>query len=99
MTTPGIDPTNHLAEQALRFVIIDRSFDREALDRRLTQGTRSVRGRRWCQRIWTAVVRPGGSRRAATCRPQGRSLFEYLCSAIHAFFDGHPAPSLLPSGP
>ena len=81
VTTPGIEPTNNLAEQALRFVVIDR---------RLTQGTRSVRGRRWCERIWTA---------AATCLQQGRSLFEYLCSAVHAFFDGRAAPSLLPSGP
>ena len=81
VTTPGIDPTNNLAEQALRFVVIDR---------RLTQGTRSVRGRQWCERIWTA---------AATCLQQGRSLFEYLCSATHAFLAGRPAPSLIPSRP
>jgi len=78
VTTPGIGPTNNLAEQALRFVVIDR---------RLTQGTRSVRGRNWCQRVWTA---------AATCLQQGRSLFEYLCSAIEASFAARPAPSLLP---
>jgi len=81
VTTPGIAPTNNLAEQALRFVVIDR---------RLTQGTRSVRGRTWCQRIWTA---------AATCLQQGRSLFDYLSSAIHAYLAGRSAPSLLPSGP
>ena len=78
VTTPGIGPTNNLAEQALRFVVIDR---------RLTQGTRSVRGRDWCQRAWTA---------AATCLQQGRSLFEYLCSAIAASFAARPVPSLLP---
>ena len=78
VTTPGIGPTNNLAEQALRFVVIDR---------RLTQGTRSVRGRNWCQRVWTA---------AATCLQQGRSLFEYLCSAIEASFAARPVPSLLP---
>ena len=81
VTTPGVAPTNNLAEQALRFVVIDR---------RLTQGTRGLRGRRWCQRIWTA---------AATCRQQGRSLFEYLCSALQASFTGRQAPSLLTSGP
>ena len=81
VTMPGIDPTNNLAEQALRFVVIDR---------RLTQGTRSLRGRRWCQRIWTA---------AATCRQQRRSLFEYLCSAVQASFTGRLAPLLLTSGP
>lgn len=81
VSTPGIEPTNNLAEQALRSVVIDR---------RLTQGTRSVRGRQWCQRIWTA---------AATCRQQGRSLFAYLCSAIEASFARRTAPSLLPAGP
>jgi transposase len=81
VTTPGIQPTNNLAEQALRFVVIDR---------RLTQGTRSMRGRHWCQRIWSV---------AATCYQQGRSLFEYLRSAIEAHFAGRPVPSLLASGP
>ena len=81
VTTPGIEPTNNLAEQALRCVVIDR---------KLTQGTRSVRGRYWCQRIWTA---------AATCRQQGRSLFDYLCVAVQASFAGHPIPALMPAGP
>ena len=36
ITTPGIDPTNNVAEQAMRFVVIDRL---------ITQGTRSVKGR------------------------------------------------------
>ena len=47
ITTPGVEPTNNLAEQAIRFV---------AIHRRLTQGTRSEAGRNWCERIWTAVV-------------------------------------------
>jgi len=38
ITTPGIEPTNNLAEQAIRFVVIDR---------RITLGTRSETGRRW----------------------------------------------------
>ena len=78
ITTPGVEPTNNLAEQALRFVVIDR---------RITQGTRGVAGRAWCERIWTA---------AATCRQQGRSLFEFLHRALQAHFTDHPAPSLLP---
>ena len=81
VTTPGIEPTNNLAEQALRFVVIDR---------RITQGTRSEKGRRWCERIWSAAV---------TCAQQGRSLFAYLCAAVKAHFARQPAPSLLPSGP
>ena len=44
ITTPGVEPTNNLAEQALRFVVIDR---------RITQGTRGEAGRVWSQRIWT----------------------------------------------
>ncbi len=47
ITTPGIEPTNNLAEQAIRFVVIDR---------RITQGTRSEAGRQWCERIWTVIA-------------------------------------------
>jgi len=47
ITTPGIEPTNNLAERALRFVVIDR---------RITQGTRGEAGRAWCERIWTAAT-------------------------------------------
>ena len=43
------------------------------IDRRITQGTRSQRGDRWCERIWTVM---------ATCGQQGRSVFEYLESAV-----------------
>jgi transposase len=47
ITTPEIEPTNNLAEQAIRFVVIDR---------RITQGTRSQSGRQWCERIWTVIA-------------------------------------------
>jgi len=46
MTTPGIEPTNNVAEQAIRFVVIDRH---------ITQGTRSEEGNRWSERIWTVI--------------------------------------------
>jgi transposase len=81
ITTPGIEPTNNLAEQAIRFVVQDRH---------LTQGTRSPRGRRWCERIWTAT---------ATCAQQGRSVFDYLHQTLSAHFAHQPTPSLLPAGP
>ena len=81
ITTPGIEPTNNLAEQAIRFVVIDR---------RITQGTRSETGRRWCERIWTVV---------ATCAQQGRSVFNFILDSVHAHFGGNSPPSLLPSGP
>lgn len=47
ITTPGVEPTNNLAEQAIRFVVIDRL---------ITQGTRSETGQRWCERIWTVIA-------------------------------------------
>jgi transposase len=47
VTTPGVQPTNNLAEQAIRFVVIDRH---------ITQGTRSEAGRRWSERIWSVVA-------------------------------------------
>lgn len=47
ITTPGVEPTNNLAEQAVRFVVQDRQ---------VTQGTRGETGRLWCERIWTAVA-------------------------------------------
>ena len=81
ITTPGIEPTNNLAEQAIRFVVQDRH---------VTQGTRSPRGRRWCERIWTAT---------ATCAQQDRSVFDYLHHTLVAHFAGQPTPSLLPAEP
>jgi transposase len=48
ITTAGVEPTNNLAEQAIRFVVLDRV---------VTQGTRSEVGDRWCERIWTVVAR------------------------------------------
>jgi transposase len=47
VTTPGLEPTNNLAEQAIRFVVIDRL---------ITQGTRGEAGNRWCERIWTVIA-------------------------------------------
>ena len=80
ITTPGIEPANNLAEQAIRFVVIDR---------RVTQGTRSETGRRWCERIWTTI---------ATCAQQGRSVFAFLLESVDAHLRGVPPRWLLPSG-
>jgi len=79
ITTPGLDPTNNAAEQALRFVVIDRL---------VTQGTRSPRGRTACERFWTVL---------ATCGLQGRSAFEFILEAVRASFHHRPAPSLVPA--
>ena len=79
ITTPEIGPTNNAAEQALRFVVMDR---------RATQGTRSHKGRAFCERIWSVV---------GTCRINKRSIFAYLCEAVSAWANGLPAPSLVPA--
>jgi transposase len=79
VTTPGLAPTNNLAEQAIRFVVIDRL---------VTQGTRSEKGDRWCERIWTVM---------ASCAQQGRSVFDYLYEAVQAYFRKEKGPTLLPT--
>ena len=53
VTTPDVEPTKNLAEQAIRFVVIDR---------RITQGTRSEGGRTGCARIWTVIANLRGPR-------------------------------------
>ena len=79
ITEANVEPTNNLAEQAIRFV---------AIHRRITQGTRSEDGRRWCERIWTVIQ---------TCGQQQRSVFEFLTAAVTAHFRREPAPSLVPN--
>ena len=75
ITTPGIEPTNNLAEQAIRFVVIDR---------KVTQGTRSTKGQRWLERIWTVM---------ATCAQTGRDVFAFLHESLTAYFAGSPPPN------
>jgi transposase len=47
ITSPGVQPTNNSAEQAIRHVVIDR---------RITQGTRSEVGERYNERMWSAIA-------------------------------------------
>ena len=77
ITHPEIQPTNNSVEQAMRFVVMDRH---------MTQGTRTQRGREFCERLWTVI---------ATCSLQKRSAFEWIHAAIRAHFNGRPVPSLL----
>jgi len=82
ITTPGLEPTNKSPRRPIRFVVQDRH---------VAQGSRrGGRGRRWCERIWTAT---------ATCTQQGRSVFDYLHQTLIAHFAHQPTPSLLPAGP
>jgi len=81
ITTPGMDPTNNVAEQAIRFIVIDRY---------VTQGTRSPKGRQANERLWTVV---------GTCALQGRSAYNFILQAVHAYFYDKPAPSLISGFP
>ena len=81
LNVPGIEPTNNAMEQRMRFV---------AIDRKITQGTRGERGRRWCERMWTVL---------ATCVQQGRSAFTFLHQSLLAYFTKQPSLSLLPLPP
>jgi transposase len=78
ITTPQIDPTNNCAEQAIRFVVIYR---------KVSQGTRSEKGRIACERFFTVV---------ATCARQGKSAFAFIKESFERHFAGLPSISLLP---
>jgi transposase len=56
ITTPGVEATNNLAEQAIRHVVIDR---------RITQGTRGTNGQRWSERIWSTMASCAQQRRSS----------------------------------
>lgn len=75
---PAVPPTNNGGEQSIRQLVIDR---------RITQGSRSLMGREWNGRIWTVLD---------TCRKQGRSAWEFLQNALSAYYFHTPTPSLLP---
>jgi transposase len=74
----GVPPTNNGTEQAIRFVVIDR---------RVTQGTRSHSGMRFCERAWTVV---------ATCARHRRSVYQFFLDAINATYTGATYPKLIP---
>jgi hypothetical protein len=77
MFASDVEPTNNHSEQQIRHCVIDR---------RITQGTRSVSGQRYQERMWTAI---------ATCGKQNRSFFRFLYESIEAKFNGQASPSLL----
>ena len=72
-----VPPTNNGTEQSIRFVVIDR---------KVTQGTRSDAGMRFCERMWTVV---------ATCKKQDKSVFEFLKAAVNSTFSETTYPQLL----
>jgi transposase len=77
ITSPQVEPTNNIAEQAIRFIVIDRY---------ITQGTRSIKGRKASERLWTVI---------ATCALQGKSAFDFIVKSVEAYFYTEPYPSLI----
>jgi transposase len=74
----GVGATNNAAEQSVRQVVIDRH---------VTQGTRSIKGRIRCERTWTVI---------SSCGLQKRSAFTFIKESIMAKFCGvGEFPSLL----
>ncbi len=77
LTEPGAEPTNNATERQIRPVVIDR---------RITQGTRSDAGMRWCECIWTAL---------ATCKKQNRNVFKFIHRTLVAHWTNTCYPELL----
>lgn len=77
LSADGVEPTNNHSEQQIRHCVIDR---------KITQGTRSVVGQRYHERMWTAI---------ATCKKQNRNFFTFLQASITAKLQNQAAPSLL----
>jgi len=64
----------------------ERDLRKLVLHRHATQGTRSESGRRWWERVFSV---------RATCRKQGRSMFDYLTETIEACAAGRDTPRLV----
>ena len=73
---PGLEPTNNAAEQQIRQCV---------LSRRVTQGVRGEKGKRFWERIWTVL---------ASLRHTGQDAFTFLSSSASAYFNSQPAPNL-----
>jgi len=77
LTEPNVEPTNNGTEREIRHTVIDR---------RITQGTRSQVGMRWCERIWTTI---------ATCKKQNRNVFKFIHESVIANWSNKAYPSLI----
>jgi hypothetical protein len=72
-----VEPTNNLAEQSIRYWVIDRL---------VTHGTRSEKGRERLARMLTVI---------ATCQKRGHSPYDYFLRSITAWCKGDDPPSML----
>jgi transposase len=68
--------------------VAERAVRHGVLRRKTSGGTGSVAGSRFVERILSVV---------ATCRQQGRNVWDYLTDCQHAALVGQPLPSLLPN--
>jgi hypothetical protein len=72
-----VGPTNNLAEQSIRYLVIDRI---------VTSGTRSERGRDRLARMMTVM---------ATCEKRKASPYDYILKCITAWCKREDPPSML----
>ena len=72
----GIEPTNNLAERTLRQAVKMR---------RISQGSRGLKGQAWAERVNTIFE---------SCKKQNRNSWQFIQDAVNAHFFGTPAPSL-----
>ena len=77
LTDSGVEPTKNGTEQEIRHTVIDR---------RITQGTRTQAGIRWCERIWTAI---------AIFKKQNRNVFEFIHQSLFANWTNNRYSELL----
>ena len=68
--------------------VAERAVRHGVLWRKTSGGTDSAAGSRFVERILSVV---------ATCRQQGRNVWDYLTDCHRAARAGHRAPSLLPT--
>jgi len=64
----------------------ERAIRHVVIDRHVTQGTCGHNGMRWCERAWTII---------ATCKKQGRNVFEFLHNTVIAHWTNQKSPLLL----
>jgi transposase len=64
----------------------ERAIRHVVIDRHVTQGTCSEAGMRWCERAWTII---------ATCKKQGRNVFDFIHKALFAHWTDQQCPALI----
>lgn len=87
LVDPSIPPTNNLAEQTIRTVVIDR---------KITQGTRSEMGRKWASRIWSVIATCRKQKRSSWKFLQDCLRASYFGAPYPSLIPAHCHPPLNP---